>query len=978
MLPCRTDLPWWVTLAAVSTVFVVVLVRRARAGFTLSRDQWGTHVSRIVSLYLVLGLPQLSHTLLTTSNPCSITDSGEMRRLVVLLLSIPVLAVITELAPLLMPEAAQIPRTELGLPTARGWGALLGRAALVVLAGNVLQLALWSGSSWVPGLTLHGLGLAEVALLVIFIRVVGRLIDAIVLRPGPRVIGVLVALPGVLFAYGPLSPPDEVRFAPVDRRNWYDTALARLDQLPEDGPAIFVAASGGGSRAAFFASLVFETLNARPEALTVFEGGSRPVQVNWTRPLSDYVFAVSSVSGGSVASAAYVAARAAGPAPERSFRAGGKLWPSVLEGIGPQVGNDEWHAALRRSELLDVTMTDFNTVAVHGFLAPASTRGQELAAFWESQFGWTERITQAAPGAVPLLLVNATLAESGRPLVLGYPPLPDTLLADQHLGSARLAPVAAERIARVPIARLSKTDTVPVGTAVRLSASFPFGMDAARLEVEGEREGQRGVRELHITDGGVVDNTGTGTFRGLLASLEAQADDEPRAAELVARLKRRGVLVIEIDSGAKPLPSYGVAQAFFAPAIQASNAVSQAGYTNERDAVELRRRLLRKSGYRLSWATFSYCPKSDDDEVMTAWGLGAGDMSRLATQFFTETLPGACSERPVPRRLPSAEADGLSPLNTIAAAFQRSDAPSWTPMPAAYHTATPYTQGDPTAVTDAGQQRDRFVLTAVDNALLAGSDSSAIAAAAFSPDPMVANAAGTLAGVARTLAGRDDGRVHTIDSDAARSGWFAAARFQDGVLQWCKIAAACGDGLSRAVGSNVWLAGPVLIHEPESPGAFAPGFAVALAETHANLEVLDRLDETIEGARTIYLSVTWRPSIAQIAPCTALERLLITCPEREADAAVLRELMLAGGSIRGACLEMYSRTGDPPGVWVDALLGLEGDALALAGLAGTPLGYPVEVRVILDPQRDATIALHFCPAEDPHLAPDEPAPTAAE
>lgn len=974
MLPCRTDLPWWAALVAVVLVFGAVTARRVRRGEPLGSTSWGTNVSRLVSLYLVFGLPQLSHTLLTTSDPCHITDRVETLKLVSILLATPALAVVTELVPILIPEGSAIPRTEGGLPTGRGWGILLARVFVVVVGAHLVQGALWVGSSWVPGLTLHGLGLAEVALLVIFVRVVGRLVDAIVTSQGARIVGVLIALPGVLFAYGPLSPADTVEFARVDERDWYDAALDRLDAIPDDGPVILVAASGGGSRAALFAALVFETLSADPATLVVREGADHPVLVNWRRPLSEYVFAVSSVSGGSVASAAYVAGRSSSTAPTRTFRAGGKQWPSILANVGPQVGNAAWHSELQASELLDVAMTDFNTVAVHGFLAPNLTRGEALEQFWESQYGWTERIAKAPSGKAPLLLINATLAESGRPLVLGYPPLPESLLAENHLGAARLPPVAAERIGRVPLARLSGADSLPVSMAVRLSASFPFGMDAAVLEVEGQRYRETVVREVHITDGGVVDNTGTGTLRGLLTGLETEADEEPRARELVHRLKARGVLVVEIDSGAKPLLSLGLAKALFGPALEAASAVSMAGYTNERDAVELRRRLLRKSGYKLSWATFSYCPRQDGDEVMTAWGLGAPDMQRLASQFFTQTLTGACAERPVPRPLEDASDVGLSPLHSIASAFQSNEAPIGEPLPGELRvlrlTAQNYTVEAYAEPTPEEQRRDRFIHSEVDAALLGGDASAAMAAARLSDDKMIANAAGTLGGVVRTLATGDDGRVYTIDEDDARAGWFAAARFEGPELRWCRVAAACADRLVSVVGQSVLLGGPALIHGAENLGPFAPGYVVALAQPYAHLHVVDRLEESIGDQTTVYLAVTWKDSVSEIAPCTALERELVTCPAHQEYAATLRERILAQSSMRGACFAL--RVEDPPeapGVWVDRLRGLEGDADALAEWSRAALGIPIETRDVTAQGRDQLIGLHFCPEPDPAPAP---------
>jgi hypothetical protein len=52
----------------------------------------------------------------------------------------------------------------------------------------------------------------------------------------------------------------------VDKRNqqWFDQFSNRIEAIPDEGPVVFVAATGGGSRAAIFAALTLETLQRTP------------------------------------------------------------------------------------------------------------------------------------------------------------------------------------------------------------------------------------------------------------------------------------------------------------------------------------------------------------------------------------------------------------------------------------------------------------------------------------------------------------------------------------------------------------------------------------------------------------------------------------------------------------------------------------------------------------------------------------------
>jgi hypothetical protein len=105
--------------------------------------------------------------------------------------------------------------------------------------------------------------------------------------------------PGAQFAV----KPDSVAWHRRLDNKWLGYLSERVDQVPTDQPVVLVAASGGGSRAAIFAALVLESL-ART-AIGPKESGEKEAKSerNWT----DNIVLISSVSGGSLATAYHVA-----------------------------------------------------------------------------------------------------------------------------------------------------------------------------------------------------------------------------------------------------------------------------------------------------------------------------------------------------------------------------------------------------------------------------------------------------------------------------------------------------------------------------------------------------------------------------------------------------------------------------------------------------------------------------------------------
>jgi hypothetical protein len=240
--------------------------------------------------------------------------------------------------------------------------------------------------------------------------------------------------------------------------------------------------------------------------------------------------------------------------------------------------------------------------------------------------------------------------------------------------------------------------------AVRLSANFPWGFQVAQLAVP---PAAAGSGEVHVMDGGIVDNTGIDTIAHLLRGLAVLArreevrasqvllgvgallnplpgPDQParlalaayglkplpewcgdwrnpacaglakRAYDVMAKLRQRGILLVEIDSGARPQPPSLLAS-LFPVAFEPLGALENAAYANaglsrlqyidalnsslegladptERGVVRIAA-LARGSPTQLVTYTCNHA-----EHVMTAWSLGPEDKAKILVQFWSEWM----------------------------------------------------------------------------------------------------------------------------------------------------------------------------------------------------------------------------------------------------------------------------------------------------------------------------------------------------
>lgn len=390
---------------------------------------------------------------------------------------------------------------------------------------------------------------------------------------------------------------------PAASRKWADQLLARLREIPETQPVLLVAASGGGSRAALLASLVYEKLRLTPAKV---ENGEA------ARTLADDVLLISSVSGGSLATA-YFLTQGASAAPAHAGQARGTY-------VDPD-----------SSPFVRSMATDFMAPLLRGVLNLKQERGASVSSFWTEQFAW-KGITDAAERGKnrPLVVFNATAVQTGTRVGVGFPALPAGLL----------------KPAIVP-ADIDASLRITLSDAVRLSANFPYGFEYAVLTDEKSKDAKDPVDD-QIIDGGVVDNTGLDTLAVLMDALQRQASVTPtnkksQAEESSFRLvldemRKRGVLLIEIDAGARPSPPTWPATSF-SSLSKPVEALGQAGHRNasilrEHNISHIREALDDEEDVpAVVGVVRAGFDCTQEGDVITAWALGHAARAQIYDDF---------------------------------------------------------------------------------------------------------------------------------------------------------------------------------------------------------------------------------------------------------------------------------------------------------------------------------------------------------
>ena len=381
----------------------------------------------------------------------------------------------------------------------------------------------------------------------------------------------------------------------------------------EGPPVLVVAAAGGGSRAAYFTARVLRALDE-----TCPDG--KPT--GCPAPLGHHIHAISSVSGGSLATSAYVSARYQRRTTRYLPRAMRTdfLQPVLLGAVNPMVS---------RSENL-----------LHTWRGPSILNGQltlgRLARRWNTHNGSTPPF--------PMPLINSSTLDSHMVVIspLTYRAYTDGLYREaSHL---KLEP--ADRGGEATWVRfrsgiygldnlLSRRDP-DLAEATLASANFPFGFPLVRLETgrplvfspveEDRRPGTK--KRLFLTDGGVLSNSGIWSLYHLLANAA-----ETRDSASPWSLQGRGVILLIIDIS--KMPTYH-GRSSDHDLYQAITDQAPLGDNIHRRMLEL---LDHKLNGCLRVIQIALAPNKTTN-VYTSWTLDGDSLDDLDEQFDAQWNPG--------------------------------------------------------------------------------------------------------------------------------------------------------------------------------------------------------------------------------------------------------------------------------------------------------------------------------------------------
>jgi predicted acylesterase/phospholipase RssA len=311
--------------------------------------------------------------------------------------------------------------------------------------------------------------------------------------------------------------PESDHFYRVDVHRGPPALLRPSDLVADFGKRrhkrlIAVATAGGGIQAAAWTARVLRGLE---------EECSKQVPPAANGDLRDSIVVISGVSGGSLGAMAYARSFTDIPTPVSPVSVVANAEASAIDEVGWGWTNPDLSRTIlpwfRRQYIDRGWALEEKWRAIH-HLRDFKRRKDVFLGDW----------APSPENSMPALLLNATIVETGKPLVFSttdFPRKSDTrglvnfydLFQDPHRGY-----------------------DIRVNTAARLSASFPYVAPAARSNVT-----HPSVPDYHIVDGGYYDNYG---IVSLLGWLQDAIDNPNVPAETRTEVKEEltDVLVLEI------------------------------------------------------------------------------------------------------------------------------------------------------------------------------------------------------------------------------------------------------------------------------------------------------------------------------------------------------------------------------------------------------------------------------------------------
>ena len=296
------------------------------------------------------------------------------------------------------------------------------------------------------------------------------------------------------------------------------TAANRLapDADHPRGRVTVIATAGGGIQAAAWTAQVLTGLQAQ------LRSGPPAQAVNF----ADSIALISSVSGGAVGTMYFVNCYHA-DAPPYGFTATDSELPSIVQAAEkPSLDDIAW--AMVYPDLSRILLPYLKREK-----GKLIDRGWALEEGWRSRGPITANLGEWRQGVQqgwrPAVIFNATLVESGEPL----------LLATTNIQQKN----QIERPQRRTFAELFPSNDIPVVTAVRLAATFPFVTPAARAIASGP--------QYHVVDGGYYDNYGVNSLLEWLNEALASIPPEKRPDILIIQIRSFPAGAINPSAGSK-------------------------------------------------------------------------------------------------------------------------------------------------------------------------------------------------------------------------------------------------------------------------------------------------------------------------------------------------------------------------------------------------------------------------------------------
>jgi predicted acylesterase/phospholipase RssA len=317
--------------------------------------------------------------------------------------------------------------------------------------------------------------------------------------------------------------PDRIHYSlqPLERTRVDECARPHPEHSRKE--VFGVALSGGGSRAAVFGAAALEAL--------------------WEHGLVGEISHISSVSGGSLAAAYFVANKPA--CEEAASQVENKAcWREFFAEFQDAMRQDYLWSTFLQNSLLNPNRATSSTRRVTSFQELADRRFLHGKTFGELKPGGPASDTLERP----VLLINATSYDDSRRFVFSNLCFPesgeDETLGSIGPGELRDEPLKRKALCAKTFSRVGCTRPVPsdfpLSLAVANSAAFPFAFGPLAMEIPPSC----GVSETeywHLGDGGLIDNTGTETL-GEIVLRELQA----------GRLERS--LNLSVDAGKRAMP----------------------------------------------------------------------------------------------------------------------------------------------------------------------------------------------------------------------------------------------------------------------------------------------------------------------------------------------------------------------------------------------------------------------------------------